>query len=194
QFLSDMFEVRDEKTGEKVLARMLREEREWAAAKSAEFREQGNVAFRSGDYKAAYVLYTAAMCRYNVEPFNCLNRAAVALKLKMYSSAVEDATDAMEKGDFNRAKALFRRAQGSSFLGEWCCAEEDYKEALALQPGDRNVLDGLKELRRLRSLPVNKQTAWISEQNDLSLEDVFEDGVPELKRRVEEVLGHPVPE
>ncbi|KAJ7762520.1 hypothetical protein B0H16DRAFT_1311797 [Mycena metata] len=185
-----------EKTGETLAESVLRMRREWVEAdvKSAKLREEGNTAFRNGDYKAAYVLYTACTCLCSHDPLYFLNRAAVALKLKLYRSAVEDATDALEQGDFNPAKALFRRAQGRSFLGDWVEAEEDYTQALGLQPGDRSILNGVEELKRLRSLSADEQVAWISEQGNLTLPDIFEGGEPEFKRRVEEILGHPVPE
>ncbi|KAJ7760974.1 TPR-like protein [Mycena metata] len=190
QYLADAAAER-EITGETEDEQMLREKREWAAAdaKSATLKDGGNAAFKRGDYEEAYVIYTACMVLSNHEPLYPLNRAAVALKLKMYKTAVEDATDAMEKGDFNRAKALFRRAQGRTFLGEWVEAEEDYTEALGLQPRERNIVDGFEELKRLRSLPMDEQAAWISEQ---VFPNPFESG-GEVKRRVEELLGYSLP-
>ncbi|KAJ6594588.1 hypothetical protein B0H19DRAFT_974800 [Mycena capillaripes] len=177
-------------TGETEYEQMLREKREWAEAdaKSAKLKVDGNEAFRTGDYKTAYVIYTACMQLSGHEPLYPLNRAAVALKLKLYEKAVADASTAIENGDFNQAKALFRRAQGRCFLGEFVGADEDYTTAMALQPGDRNIADGFDELKRLRSLPAEDQAVWISEQVKATLSDIFEVG--ELKRRVEEVLGY----
>ncbi|KAJ7762483.1 TPR-like protein [Mycena metata] len=179
-----------ERTGETEAEQQLREKREWAAAaeRSENFKEEDNEAFKNGDYKTAYVIYTACMCLTHYEPLYPLNRAAAALKLKMYEKAVQDATSALDKGNYKRAKALFRRAQGRCFLGEWEKAEEDYTEALILQPEDR--LDGFEELKRLRSLPVDDQNTWISEQGPLTLLDVFEEG--EVKRRAEELVGHEI--
>ncbi|KAJ7162248.1 TPR-like protein [Mycena filopes] len=194
QYLLDAAAER-EITGETVEEQMLREKREWAErdAKSAKLKEDGNAAFKNEDYKAAYVIYTACMAMSTHEPLYPLNRAAVALKLKMYATAVRDATEAMERGDFKRPKALFRRAQARSFLGDWVEADEDYTEALALQPGERNIIDGFEELKRLRSLPADQQTAWISGQKEQTLEDVFEGGQDEVRKGVEGLVGFSIP-
>ncbi|KAJ7019211.1 hypothetical protein C8F04DRAFT_1197934 [Mycena alexandri] len=108
------------------------------------------------------------------------NRCSERNAIEDVQDGGKDATDAMEKGDFNRAKALFRRAQGRSFLGDWVEAKEDYTEALALQPRERNIVDGFEELKRLRNSPVDKQAACISEQAKLALLDPFEG---EVKRK-----------
>lgn len=68
-------------TGETQEEQMMREKREWAErdAKSAKLKEEGNAAFRAGDFKEAYQLYTACICLSDHEPAYSLNRAAVAL-------------------------------------------------------------------------------------------------------------------
>ncbi|KAJ7681000.1 TPR-like protein [Mycena polygramma] len=179
-------------TGETEDEQILREKREWAEAdaKSAKLKDEGNEAFKKGDYKTAYVNYTVCMIQSGHEPIYPLNRAAASLKLRMYETAVEDATTALERGDFNRGKALCRRAQARCFLGEWDKADEDYTAAMAVS-NDRNIADGFEELKRLRSLPADDQTAWISAQKNLTSADVFGDG--EAKRRVEEILGYTLP-
>ncbi|KAJ7678696.1 hypothetical protein B0H17DRAFT_1206624 [Mycena rosella] len=108
-----------ERTGETESEQMLQEKREWAeeAAKSAEMKIQGNNAFRNGDYKTAFIIYTACGVLTPHEPLYCLNRAAIALKLKLYETAVKDASDAIERGNFNRVKAHFRRGQALDRYG-----------------------------------------------------------------------------
>lgn len=70
-----------ERTGESEYELILREKREWAEAdaKSAKLKQEGNEAFRNGDYKTAYVIYTVCMHLSGHEPLYPLNRAAVAL-------------------------------------------------------------------------------------------------------------------
>ncbi|KAJ7678697.1 hypothetical protein B0H17DRAFT_944263 [Mycena rosella] len=176
------------KTGETPEEQMMREKREWAAAdaKSAELEIQGNEAFKNGDYKAAFTGYTACIQLSPQEPLYSLNRAAVVLKLRLYETAVQDASDAINKGDFNRAKAHFRRGQANCFLGDWDKAEEDCKKALNLQPGDRSIIKQIAELKRLSGLSSDERTAWIAAQGPAMLRDIFEDG--DLNRRVEEML------
>jgi tetratricopeptide (TPR) repeat protein len=197
-----------ERTGETPMQQIMREKLEWAEAdaKSAELKTKGNDAFKNGDYKTAYVIYTACMHLSGHEPLYPLNRAAVALsklsfhlvspnrvldryinpELKLYETAVKDASAAIAKGDFNRAKAHFRRGQARCFLGEWTQAEEDYADALALQPGDRSVVEQVAELKRLRDLPAEDQTAWISAQAPVTLLDIFEAG--EVEKQVKKML------
>ncbi|KAJ7502503.1 TPR-like protein [Mycena galericulata] len=178
-----------ERTGETAYEQMMREKREWAEAdaKSAELKVRGNEAFKNGEYKAAYVIYTVCIYLSPHEPLYPLNRAAVALKLRLYSMAAEDASSAIDNGDFNRAKAHFRRGQAMLKLGSWDNAGQDYAKALALQPGDRNIVEQVAELERLRGLSPDEQAAWISAQAPATLQDIFEPG--ELKQQAEEVLG-----
>ncbi|KAJ6531622.1 TPR-like protein [Mycena vulgaris] len=174
-------------SGETYYDRMVREKREWAEmdAKSAKLKDEGNAAFKNGDLKTAYIVYTVCMGLSCHEPLYPLNRAAVALKLKLYDLVVEDASAAIERGDFNRVKAYFRRAQGWRFLGEWGKADEDYTRALELQPDDLNILREVEELKKLRGLSPGDRAKWISAHAKVTLLDVFKPG--ELKRRTEEV-------
>ncbi|KAJ6538776.1 hypothetical protein DFH09DRAFT_1397258 [Mycena vulgaris] len=114
--------------------------------------------------------------------------AADAKKLNLYETAIADASAAVEKGDFSRAKAHFRRGQGWCFLGEWVKGEEEYTIASTLQPGDRNILREVEELERLRNLSSDDQAAWLSTHAPATLSDIFEPG--EMKRRAEEVAGY----
>lgn len=70
-----------ERTGESQFEQMWREKREWAVkdAKSAKLKEEGNKAFREGDFNNAFVIYTACVCLSGQDPLYHLNRAAVAL-------------------------------------------------------------------------------------------------------------------
>lgn len=69
------------RTGETQWDRMLREKREWAEmdARSRKLKDEGNVAFRKGDFKTAYAIYTVCMEFSVHEPLYPLNRAAAAL-------------------------------------------------------------------------------------------------------------------
>ncbi|KAJ6594585.1 TPR-like protein, partial [Mycena capillaripes] len=136
-----------ERTGETVEQQIMREKLEWAQedAKSAELKIKGNDAFKIGDYKTAYVIYTACIYLSGHEPLYHLNKAAVALS-ELSSQRKKLRKQAISKGNFNRAKAHFRRGQAMYFLGKWDKAGEDYAIALTLQPGDRSVVDQVAEL------------------------------------------------
>lgn len=76
-----------ERTGETAMEQMAREKREWAEAdaKSAKLKLQGNEAFKEGDYKTAFVIYSACMSLSPQEPLYPLNRVAVALSETSFS-------------------------------------------------------------------------------------------------------------
>ncbi|KAJ7485038.1 TPR-like protein [Mycena galericulata] len=176
------------RTGERHIDQLLREKREWAAqdAKSTKLKEVGNAAFKKGDFKTAYIVYSACMRLSPWEPAYPLNRAAVALKLKLYERAIEDASTAIKTGDFNRAKAYFRRGRAKCCLGEWDKAEEDYDMALKLQPAESTIIRGVEELKKLRVLSPEEKAIWVSEQGKMTLDGVFKPG--EEQRCVDELL------
>ncbi|KAF7305766.1 Serine/threonine protein phosphatase 5 [Mycena chlorophos] len=176
--------------GETQEEKILREKREWAEAdaKSAELKEQGNAAFKDGDYKRALVVYTACMTLSPHEPLYPLNRAAVGLRLKLYTTVIGDASEAIER-EFRMAKAYFRRGQALHSLGEWSKAEADYAQALKLQPKDVLVLQQVNELKRLRALPSQEQTEWLAtaKSSNVKMEAIL--SREELKGEVEHLLG-----
>ncbi|KAG7092030.1 hypothetical protein E1B28_008411 [Marasmius oreades] len=67
--------------GETMEERMMREKREWAEAdaESAKIKENGNDAFRKGDFEDAFVAYSACIEISEHEPLYPLNRSAAAL-------------------------------------------------------------------------------------------------------------------
>ncbi|KAJ7182952.1 TPR-like protein [Mycena crocata] len=175
------------RTGETQWDRMLREKHEWAAmdARSRKLKDEGNVAFRKGDFKTAYVIYTVCMEFSVHEPLYPLNRAAVALKLKLYELAIKDTSIVIERHKYKGAKAHFRRGQALCFLGDWAGADEDYTKALALEPDEKNIHREIDQLKRLRGLSPADRAAWIAPRAPVKLQDVFEPG--ELECRTEEV-------
>ncbi|KAF7322142.1 Serine/threonine protein phosphatase 5 [Mycena kentingensis (nom. inval.)] len=180
-----------DKPGETAMEQVLREKREWAAAdaKSAQLKERGNDAFRAGDYKEAYKIYTACGALSGHEPLYWLNRAAVALKLQIYETAIQDASNAIED-NYSLAKAHFRRGTAEFFLGRWSDAEADFAQALKHQPGDSSVLAQAAELQRLRGLPEEEQAAWIRAQSCRKPADLFD--LAQFKKDIEELTG-PIP-
>lgn len=74
------------RTGETVTEQMLREKCEWAEAdaRSAKVKLEANAAFRKGDFKDAFVLYTVCMKLSPQEPVYALNRAAAGLSMSLH--------------------------------------------------------------------------------------------------------------
>ncbi|KAJ6593392.1 hypothetical protein B0H19DRAFT_1246169 [Mycena capillaripes] len=176
------------------------EKQRWKAtadAKAAKLKEQGNAAFQQGDFETAYIIYSACVFLSITNPVYSLNRAAVALKLKLYDIAVGDARMTIEKAEagygdgvqgFNLAKAYFRRGKARFHLGHWDEAAEDYDAALALQPGDAEIMRGIEELNKVRRTTCScadkhHHANWISEQGKVNASNLFPK--KEFDRRVE---------
>lgn len=95
-------------------------------------KEEGNEAFKSGNFTQAYTLYSEAL---SIDPLNKVtnaklhfNRATVASKLGRLNEAVSECTSALEL-DENYMKALLRRAKCYLDLGQYDDAVYDYEKA-----------------------------------------------------------------
>ena len=78
-------------------------------AQAASLKEQGNVAFTQGNFKEAFLIYSACVELSPPEPLYPLNRAAAGLKLRLYQEVEKDTGDALTSNS-ESAKAYFRRA------------------------------------------------------------------------------------
>ncbi|KAG2340129.1 hypothetical protein BDR05DRAFT_950599 [Suillus weaverae] len=79
-------------------------------------KDQGNAAFKSGDYPAAIGHYTSAILANADDSTFPLNRAAAYLKLGKNEDAERDCTTVLKLSP-NNVKALFRRGQARMGLG-----------------------------------------------------------------------------
>ncbi|KAL0568319.1 hypothetical protein V5O48_013667 [Marasmius crinis-equi] len=188
--------------GETMQERAVREKREWAEAdaKASKFKEEANEAFRKGDYKEAFVIYSVCVDIGPHEPVYRLNRAAAALnfsltnepsmhliELKLFDFAIEDASSCLDD-DYNPAKAYFRRSQAHSSLGQLKEAREDLDKARRIQPADATLSRESQVLSGLEAQSFDELSAWIADQNKQSMDDLFgEGGLEELvEQRVNE--------
>ncbi|KAF8903539.1 hypothetical protein CPB85DRAFT_1226437 [Mucidula mucida] len=173
-----------ERTGETVEQQMLREKMEWAAAdaRSAEIKLEANEAFRKGDYKEAFVLYSLCCQQSGHEPLYPLNRAAAGLKLNLYRQVIRDASHSIKR-NFNLPKAFYRRAQAHRFLGDFDSAEADITQALFIEEDDPTLVKEMEELQRLQDLDTDEQEAWISKQQSKTVDEVF--GTGEFERLID---------
>jgi tetratricopeptide (TPR) repeat protein len=84
-----------------------------AQAAADALKEQGNKAFKEGDYAAAEELYTQACQRFSRNPLLFTNRANARLKLQRWEGAVNDCLKSIEiSGRAQNHKAYY-------FLGEF---------------------------------------------------------------------------
>lgn len=127
------------------------------------FKEQGNVAFKGGDWSAAVDAYTQAIGsgkdHKQLATFY-KNRAAAHLKLEQYDKVVRDCDKSLAL-EPNEPKALFRRAQAQEQLGHF---EEAYRDAITVynaDTADRSIKAHLERLHAIvqRRADENAQTA-----------------------------------
>jgi Flp pilus assembly protein TadD len=125
-------------------------------SKADEWKEKGNLLFKSGNYSTAIDCYTSSI---EAEP-TCVayaNRAMAHLKLNNYDFAIKDCTAAL-KLDENYVKAWLRRGAAQRELGFLESAIRDFEEALRLEPGNKSAMDD-------RIICIKK---WIEENKNSS--------------------------
>uniref|UniRef100_A0ACD5Z275 Uncharacterized protein n=1 Tax=Avena sativa TaxID=4498 RepID=A0ACD5Z275_AVESA len=124
-------------------------------------KDEGNVWFKMGKYARASKRYGKALSFIEYDnsfseeekqlskalKVSCkLNDAACKLKLKDYKGAKELCTEVLEI-DSTNVKALYRRAQAYTHLVELDLAELDIKNALEIDPENRDVKMGYRRLK-----------------------------------------------
>ncbi|CAA0838652.1 Peptidyl-prolyl cis-trans isomerase FKBP62 [Striga hermonthica] len=124
-------------------------------------KEEGNVWYRAGKYQRASKRYEKAISfidydssfseeekeRAKVLKVSCkLNNAACKLKLKSFKETVKLCSEVLEI-DGRNVKALYRRAQAYIDLVELELAEKDIKNALEIDPDNRDVKKEYKILK-----------------------------------------------
>ncbi|KAI6105404.1 chaperone [Pisolithus sp. B1] len=97
-------------------------------AKSAIAREEGNTAFKNGDFASAVKLYTESIKRDPSDARGYNNRAAAYMKLMALPEALKDAEEAI-KVDPNFVKAYIRKANVLHSMREYTKALEALQTA-----------------------------------------------------------------
>jgi len=110
--------------------------------KANDWKEKGNVQFKSENYSAAVDYYTLSV---EAKP-TCVahsNRAMAHIKLHNYDTAVTDCTAALAL-DENYVKAWLRRGAAHRELGFLDKAITDFEAALRLEPGNKSAIQDRK--------------------------------------------------
>jgi len=120
-----------------------------SAEAAQKYKEDGNLAFKNGDYKKAIECYTSAIKNTKNENLEksvyYKNRAAAYLKLEKYNAVIDDATSALEISP-NDPKALFRRSQALEALERFEEAYRDARAVLTHDPGNKTIQPILAKL------------------------------------------------
>lgn len=129
------------------------------AMTGSQLKEEGNVAFRQGNWQKAADCYTAALTRADnntdLHSSVCRNRAQVHLNLGQYEFALEDAIASIVAGDdlSHQAKMLnmksyYRAGRAQYHLGNFDLAKEYLDQALRLDPTDKTVIAELAQAKQ----------------------------------------------
>ncbi|XP_016106060.1 sperm-associated antigen 1 [Sinocyclocheilus grahami] len=103
-----------------------------STALSAQEKEQGNQAFRSGDYEEAVAYYSRSLSlASSAAVFN--NRAQAHIRLQCWSAALNDCDAALQLEPGN-VKALLRRATAHKHLGRLQESHDDLRAVLLIEP------------------------------------------------------------
>ncbi|KAI0091275.1 hypothetical protein BDY19DRAFT_934903 [Irpex rosettiformis] len=137
---------------------------EWRYIRAEREKEQGNVAFKSGDYAQAVKHYNFA---YKIEPevphYN-LNLAAAYLKTHEWTKAEKACEIAL--GQHRSVKGYWRRAQARKAQGRMSEAVKDLRSILQLQPENPEAKAELEGLEP--SLPRPKASKPLHESQPSS--------------------------
>ncbi|KAI0785195.1 hypothetical protein C8Q75DRAFT_776404 [Abortiporus biennis] len=120
------------------------------ATKASAAKEEGNRAFKAGNYPEAVGHYTAAILANPNDPTFHLNRAAAYLKLGKYLDAERDCSTVINL-DPKNVKAWYRRAQARISLRKLADSETDLHRLLNIDPNNK---DAQRELDIVRELSV----------------------------------------
>lgn len=139
--------------------------------KAVEFKEEGNAAFKTGDWTGAIEAYTKAI-KYGDQHKQLAtfykNRAAAYLKLEKFEQVVRDCDKALEL-EPNEPKAMFRRAQATEQLGRF---EEAYRDAVSVWNVDKSDKSVKSFVERLH--PIVQQRAEENAQTSSKVQKMME--------------------
>ncbi|ELP85390.1 serine/threonine protein phosphatase, putative [Entamoeba invadens IP1] len=128
-------------------------------------KEQGNEAFKAGDYSQALRLYTRALL---ADPSNAAlysNRAFCYIKLECFKAAITDAEKCVSV-DPNFTKGFYRQASAHAALGQLPEAISACDKAKKLAPKDQVICKLLTALKEKRREQLFMEAIAVEEENE----------------------------
>lgn len=110
-------------------------------------QDEGNKAFKQGDYEAAVASYGTAIEHDGSMVAARNNRAMALLKLERWQEALADC-DAVLEGDPGNVKALLRRGEALKQVGDEGAARAAWESVLKVQPKNKEAEAALAALSR----------------------------------------------
>jgi tetratricopeptide (TPR) repeat protein len=117
------------------------------AEKVTEFRERGNEKYRIQDYEGAFAEYSSGLAIYPESIPLLVNRALAEIKLRRFTNAVHDCTDALIL-DRTNVKALVRRAMAWRGKNKPHFALDDLNSAHKYSPSNMEIQKMLKAVEQ----------------------------------------------
>lgn len=184
-------------------------------AKADEAREEGNAAFKAGNFADAVKAYSEAIKRGPTDPRSYTNRAAAYTKLLALPEALKDANEAI-KQDPTFIKAYIRKAlvqQGMKdhtaaleTLQKAAEADKDHKHTNELQSNMAKVMGELQaqrstetdeetyeramrdpEVQSIMSDPIMRQILSDAQQNPAALQDHMKN--PSVAAKIQKLIN-----
>lgn len=119
-------------------------------AKTNEFRDQGNKAFKAGEWDKAIDAYTKAIKQSPNDHNMYSNRSAAFLKKGMFDKAMEDATKCIQlKPDYH--KGYSRKGAAYHAMKQYDLAIQTYRDGLKACPKVESLEKGLAASNRAKS-------------------------------------------
>ncbi|KAL4162367.1 hypothetical protein PRNP1_002908 [Phytophthora ramorum] len=106
-------------------------------------KQKGNDCFKANELEMALLHYTRSMAYDDTDAILYANRALVHLRMKNFAAAEDDCTRAILL-DPGYMKGWSRRGMTRYRRGKYAESVQDFKEALRLEPGNREVTKLLK--------------------------------------------------
>ncbi len=119
-------------------------------------KEEGNAAFKSGDWAAAVARYSTAVALDGGLVAALNNRAMAHLKLQQWSEAAADC-DAVLQREASNIKALLRRSAAREGLGDTTGALQDAQRVLELQPKNKEASEAVERLGARTGAPAGAE-------------------------------------